>query len=39
MISFEALTIAVQSINSGITFTQENNETKEIDDSLFIITS
>jgi len=36
IISFEALTIAVQSINSGITFAQEKNETAELDDSALI---
>jgi hypothetical protein len=34
-----ALTIGVLSINSGITFAQEKNETSEIDDSPLITTS
>ena len=33
-----ALTIGVLSINSGITFAQEKNETSEIDDSPLITT-
>ena len=33
-----ALTIGVLSINAGITFAQEKNETSEIDDSPLIIT-
>jgi len=34
-----ALTIGVLSINSGITFAQEKNETSEIDDSGLITTT
>ena len=34
-----ALTIGVLSTNSGITFSQEKNETYEIDDSPFITTT
>ena len=34
-----ALTIGVLSINAGITFAQEKNETSEIDDSGLITTS
>ena len=34
-----ALTIGVLSINSGITFAQEKNETSEIDDSPLFTTS
>jgi hypothetical protein len=33
-----ALTLGVLSINAGITFAQEKNETSEIDDSPLIIT-
>ncbi|MGI9011355.1 MAG: hypothetical protein ACR2F1_09240 [Nitrososphaeraceae archaeon] len=39
IILFAALTIGVLSINSGITFGQEKNETSEIDDSPLITTS
>ena len=34
-----ALTLGVLSINSGITFAQEKNETSEIDDSGLITTT
>jgi hypothetical protein len=34
-----ALTIGILSINAGITFAQEKNETSEIDDSPFITTT
>ena len=39
IILFAALTIGVLSINSGITFAQEKNETSDIDDSPLITTS
>ena len=39
IILFASLTIGVISINSGITFAQEKNETSDIDDSPLITTS